>query len=54
MWETIKKCQVGNVDGAVMAVDMAKAFDTLSNKFLDSVLKLKFTALFVGHSSVRG
>ena len=39
VWETIQKCQVGNVDGAVMAIDMAKAFDTLSNKFLDSVLK---------------
>ena len=37
VWETIKKCRTDNVNAAVMAVDMAKAFDTLSNNFLDEV-----------------
>ena len=40
VWETIKKCRTDNVNAAVMAVDMAKAFDTLSNNFLDEVFQL--------------
>ena len=39
VWETIKKCRTDNVNAAVMAVDMAKAFDTLSNNFLDKVFQ---------------
>ena len=39
MWETIKHCKHNNIDAAILAVDMAKAFDTLSNNFLDKVLK---------------
>ena len=39
VWETIKRCKTHNINGAVMAVDMAKAFDTLSNSFLEKVFK---------------
>ena len=38
-WETISHCKQNNINGAVVAVDMAKAFDTLSHNFLDKVLK---------------
>jgi hypothetical protein len=37
--ETIQHCNVNNVNGAVVAVDMAKAFDTLSHRFLREVFK---------------
>ncbi len=37
--ETIRYCNVNNVEGAVVAVDMAKAFDTLSHSFLREVFK---------------
>ena len=39
VWETIKHCKHNNIDAAILAVDMAKAFDTLSNNFLDKVLR---------------
>ena len=39
MWETINHCKRQNIDAVIVAVDMAKAFDTLSNNFLDKVLK---------------
>ena len=32
-----KKVQKLNINGVVMAIDMAKAFDTLSNSFLEKV-----------------
>ncbi len=38
--ETIQHCNVNNINGAVVAVDMAKAFDTLSHKLLWNVFKL--------------
>jgi len=38
VWETINHCKVNNIRGAMVAIDMAKAFDTLSHKFLDEVL----------------
>ena len=37
VWETINYCKSKNIDAAIMAIDMAKAFDTLSNSFLDRV-----------------
>jgi hypothetical protein len=37
--ETIQHCNVNSINGAVVAVDMAKAFDTLSHKFLREVFK---------------
>jgi hypothetical protein len=37
--ETIRYCNINNVEGAVVAVDMAKAFDTLSHAFLREVFK---------------
>ena len=39
IWETINHCKLNNIDATVLVVDMAKAFDTLSNNFLDKVLK---------------
>ena len=39
VWESIAYCKVNQIKGAVLAVDMAKAFDTLSNSFLGEVLK---------------
>ena len=39
VWETVCKCKTNNINGGIMAIDMAKAFDTLSNKFLEEVLK---------------
>ena len=35
VWETISHFKQNNINGAVVAVDMAKAFDTLSHNFLD-------------------
>jgi hypothetical protein len=37
--ETIAHCNSENINGAVVAVDMAKAFDTLSHGFLREVFK---------------
>jgi hypothetical protein len=37
--ETIRFCNINDVEGAVMVVDMAKAFDTLSHRFLREVFK---------------
>ncbi len=37
--ETIAHCKVNDINGAVVAVDMAKAFDTLSHGFLREVFK---------------
>jgi hypothetical protein len=37
--ETMRHCNNNNISGAVVAVDMAKAFDTLSHKFLEEVFK---------------
>ena len=37
--ETINHCKRQNIDAAIVAVDMVKALDTLSNNFLDKVLK---------------
>jgi hypothetical protein len=37
--ETIRFCNNNCINGAVVAVDMAKAFDTLSHRFLREVFK---------------
>jgi hypothetical protein len=37
--ETIAHCKANDINGAVVAVDMAKAFDTLSHGFLREVFK---------------
>jgi hypothetical protein len=37
--ETIRHCNTNNVSGALVAVDMAKAFDTLSHGYLTEVFK---------------
>ncbi len=37
--ETIQHCNNNNINGAVVAVDMAKAFDTLSHRFLREVFQ---------------
>jgi hypothetical protein len=37
--ETIRHCNNNNISGAVVAVDMAKAFDTLSHGYLEEVFK---------------
>jgi hypothetical protein len=37
--ESIAHCNAENINGAVVAVDMAKAFDTLSHGFLREVFK---------------
>ncbi len=39
MLETIGHCNTNNIPGALVAVDMAKAFDTLSHGFLREVFK---------------
>jgi hypothetical protein len=39
VWETISLCRVEGINGALLAIDMAKAFDTLSHKYLKSVFK---------------
>jgi hypothetical protein len=39
VWEQVNYCKVNNINGAVVAIDMAKAFDTLSHKFLTQVYK---------------
>ena len=38
VWETINHCKLDHINGAIMSIDMAKAFDTLSNGFLEGVL----------------
>jgi hypothetical protein len=37
VWEQIQFCKTNNIKGAIVAIDMAKAFDTLSNDFLGKV-----------------
>ncbi len=37
--ETIRHCNNNNISGAVVAVDMAKAFDTLSHGYMEEVFK---------------
>ena len=37
--ETIAHCNHNNISGAVVAVDMAKAFDTLSHAFMNQVFR---------------
>jgi Reverse transcriptase (RNA-dependent DNA polymerase) len=39
VWEQINFFQKNNIRGAVIAIDMAKAFDTVSHLFLDRVYK---------------
>ena len=39
MLESINHCNINNINGAVVAVDMAKAFDTLSHEFLRKVFE---------------
>jgi hypothetical protein len=39
VWDTIAYCRSENINGALVAIDMAKAFDSLSHLFLRSVLK---------------
>jgi hypothetical protein len=37
VWEKIAYCKKNNIKGALVAIDMAKAFDTLSHDFIDKV-----------------
>jgi Reverse transcriptase (RNA-dependent DNA polymerase) len=39
VWEQIRYCKNNNIKAAVVAIDMAKAFDTLSHDYLDKVYK---------------
>jgi hypothetical protein len=39
VWEQVSHCRNNNLRGAVVAIDMAKAFDTLSHEFLTKVYK---------------
>jgi Reverse transcriptase (RNA-dependent DNA polymerase) len=39
VWEQIQFCKQHNIKAAVVAIDMAKAFDTLSHDYLDKVYK---------------
>ena len=39
VWESIAYCKENQVKGAILAIDMAKAFDTLSSEFLEEVYK---------------
>jgi hypothetical protein len=39
VWEQVNYCRINNIKGAVVAIDMAKAFDTLSHKFLTHVYR---------------
>jgi hypothetical protein len=39
VWESVAACKKNKVRGAILAIDMAKAFDTLSNDFLLEVYK---------------
>ena len=39
VWESVAVCRKNKVRGAILAIDMAKAFDTLSNDFLLEVYK---------------
>jgi Reverse transcriptase (RNA-dependent DNA polymerase) len=38
-WEKIAYCRANNIKGAVVAIDMAKAFDTLSHDYVNLVYK---------------
>jgi hypothetical protein len=37
--ETIAHCKKNNISGAILSIDQAKAFDTVSHKFMNSVYK---------------
>jgi hypothetical protein len=37
VWEQVQHCKSNNIKGAIIAIDMAKAFDTLSHDFLGKV-----------------
>ncbi len=39
MIESIRYCNNNNVNGAIVAVDMAKAFDTLSHGYIRDVFR---------------
>jgi exonuclease III len=39
IWDTISFCRNKGINGALVAIDMAKAFDSLSHNFLNAVLK---------------
>jgi hypothetical protein len=39
VWEQISYCNENDIKGAIVAIDMAKAFDTLSHEFLNKVYK---------------
>jgi exonuclease III len=39
VWETIRYCKENNIKGAVVAIDMAKAFDTLQHDYVNQVYK---------------
>jgi hypothetical protein len=39
VWEQVQYCREKNIKGAVVAIDMAKAFDTISHSFLQRVYK---------------
>jgi Reverse transcriptase (RNA-dependent DNA polymerase) len=39
VWEQINYCRTNGKKGAIVAIDMAKAFDTLSHSFLEKVYK---------------
>jgi Reverse transcriptase (RNA-dependent DNA polymerase) len=39
VWEQINYCRTNGIKGAIVAIDMAKAFDTLSHSFLEKVYK---------------
>ena len=51
VWEPIHHCRKNNIRGAVVAIDMAKAFDTLSNEFLDEVMEFLGLGLISGDGS---
>ena len=39
VWESIAHCRKNNIKGAILAIDMAKAFDTVSINFVEAVYK---------------
>jgi len=39
VWEKLAACKANQSSGAVVAVDMAKAYDTISNAFMEATLK---------------
>jgi hypothetical protein len=53
--ETIAHCNTTRINGAVVAVDMAKAFDTLSHNFLREVFKFfNFSPVIIDWLSLLG